>query len=64
MKSLPKYVLVTLTCPECLLEQKLLVAPCDMYAAIGGLLNDDGNSSTQWSITVKPTDIDYFSQGE
>ena len=64
MVNLSSNVLVTLKCQDCLLEHKVLVAPCNLYAALGMIFNDGTNSSTKWTITIEPSDIEYFEGGE
>lgn len=64
MVNLSSNVLVTLKCQDYLLEHQVLVAPCNLYAALGMIFNDGTNSSTKWTITIEPSDIEYFEGGE
>ena len=52
-------MLVTYTSKEYLIESKTLVAPCNLYAALGKILNNDYPSSS-WKITIEPTAMEYF----
>ena len=60
MVTPPSNVLITLKCTDYLLEHQVLVAPCNIYAALGMIFNDGTNSSTKWTITIEPSDIEYF----
>jgi hypothetical protein len=59
MNTLPALMLVTYTDPKYVMETKTLVAPCNLYAALGKILNNDYPSSS-WTITIEPTDMEYF----
>jgi len=59
MKTLPALMLVTYTSKEYLIGSKTLVAPCNLYAALGKILNNDYDSNA-WTITIEPTDMEYF----
>jgi len=59
MKTLPALMLVTYTDPTYVLETQTLVAPCNLYAALGKILNNDHDSSS-WKITIEPTEMEYF----
>lgn len=64
MVTLPSNVLVTLKCQDYLLEHQVLVAPVNIYAALGYIFNDGANSSKKWTITIEPSEIEYFEIGE
>lgn len=64
MNTLPAYLLVTLKCDDYISEVSFLVAPCNLYQAIGKLMHDPTYAnSKKWSITIQPSDIEYF-EGE
>jgi hypothetical protein len=64
MVTPPSNVLVTLKCQDYLLEHQVLVAPVNISAALGYIFNDGVNSSKKWTITIEPSDIEYFESGE
>ena len=59
MLKLPALMLVTYTDPKYIMETQTLVAPCNLYAALGKILNNDYDSRT-WKITIEPTEMEYF----
>jgi hypothetical protein len=63
MQTLPALMLVTYTDPKYVMETKTLVAPCNLYAALGKILNNDYPSSS-WKITIEPTKMEYFTGDE
>jgi hypothetical protein len=64
MKSLPAYFLVTFKSEDYLTEIKTLVAPCNLYSAIGKLTNNPTyEGSVKWHILIEPSEIEYF-EGE
>ena len=59
MKTLPANVLVTLRNQEFLLDEKTMVAPCNLFQALGKIV-DTASEGRNWSITIEPTDMIYF----
>jgi hypothetical protein len=59
MVTLPAMMLVTFKSQEYLIEAKTLVAPCNLYPALGKIINQNLDTK-KWSITIEPTDIEYF----
>ena len=59
MVTLPALMLVTFKSQEYLVEAKTLVAPCNLYQALGKIINQELDTK-KWSITIEPTDTEYF----
>ncbi len=64
MQTLPALILVTYTDQKYVMETKTLVAPCNLYAALGKILNNDDYPSSSWKITIEPTKMEYFTGDE